>query len=1102
MIKLTESQKQAINTINENLAVNAGAGSGKTKVLVDRYINILENGNLDKYSEIESIVAITFTKKAQGEMKERIRKRVIEKIEEESKEKEYWKRIYEDLEMANISTIHAFCSKILSENPIESSVQPKFKILEEYEKKKFIEEILSDIFTIQVEKDNQIYNFLEYFTPFSIEESMHKDNIIQTLKRIYLDIRTTGKNINYIEDLTLKNIENLEVDFSNLDAIKEKVLYLIENSRKNSKLAKLKNDEIWLELYDKQSNQIKKEDLFNLAYIKENLGKNKKLQDNIDEVKSMINNLLVMLEKLNKDIYIFTFYILKLLDKKYSEKKQKLSKLDYEDLQILTLQLFDNKNILNHYINKFKYIMIDEFQDTDNLQKSILYKLCSLNKPLDRNNLFVVGDPKQSIYRFRGADVSVFDEVSKDISNKNNDLIINLDDNFRTVNTIMKVINDFFIKLMVDKYQILNSNKSTENEIDVEILKNDEIEIPNDENKSEYHKKIEADLIAKRIKLSVDKGEYNYSDFAVLFRSMTDVSLYESALKKYNIPFSNFSGEGLLYLEQIVDIMNALKSINNNDDMISFIGFLRSSMIGVSDSTLYKHFYDYEDFIENKEKDKLEFAYSIIKRFNKLKKILRVDELLIELLKVTKFKETCLLLDDNVQKISNIEKFIDFVKRIVYEENLDLNEFINYIDDFKKYGQDIEKDNVNSLDSKGVSIMTIHKSKGLQFKVIIIPQTSKPFRNNNLDILFSKYKGLGIKHVDKNQKKSKELSFIYSNILENESIEDFEENKRILYVAMTRAEERLILGSQSLGRNYKNSFKSMIEENISTENIKYINNIDLEYEKIPRVKNFQESHLKKRDIDTNIFPLINIKNNIKKKFETLSISAYMKFKNCQRSFYYEYYKKSPVINFNNSKGNMNNTLSSIEKGVLVHRICEVYNPEIDKYNLIKKVFQEKNINITTDKINEILPYINNYIDMNDFHNKKQYNEIHFYYNILDIKLSGVIDKIIIDGNKATIIDFKTNDVKNKKHILDQYSTQMQLYTSVVKDLYKINVEKARIMLLKTGEYMDIDISEDGLNKNMDRIKKFITFVNTHNEELHYTKNTNKCIYCQYQKICK
>lgn len=1108
-MKLTDNQQRAVNTIDKNLSVNAGAGSGKTRVLVERYINILEKGDLEVGKEIDSIVAITFTKKAQREMKERIRK----VLSNRAKEREKWKRIYEGLERANISTIHGFCSKILMENPIDAEVYPDFGILEEYQKTKFITEILEDILINGSEKQKYIYNFLEYFTPFSIDESIYSENIISTLKNIYLKIRTTGMSLDEVKDKTLEVIDNIDVNIEKIDEIKKDILYLMKNSTKRSKINKLKEDDIWIEFNNNKYTEIDEQVLLKLTYIKENLGKNKKLQQDIDKVKEDINSVLKMIEKMNRDIYISAFKVLTELDKEYTLKKREINSLDFEDLQLLTLELLNKKDILDYYQNKYRYIMVDEFQDTDNLQKNILYKLCSKNKNLDRNNLFVVGDPKQSIYRFRGADLSVFDDVSRDVSKGSEELLISLDDNFRTVDTIMKVINKLFSNIMKNKYQELKPNKEFPSNIEVEILKNDDITPPDGESASEYHKKFEGDIISRRIKSLVEKGKYSYKDIAILFRSTTNVSIYEEKLKEYGIPYSNISGGGLLQTDEITDIINGLRVINNKYDYISLAGFLRSPMIGLSDETLYWLFRDNsEEVIENMldcqgddiEKKKLNKGYNVINKINKLKNILNIPSIIEKLLYETKYIETNMLLFGNTQKMANIYKFIQLSKEIQSKEKLNLSEFIDYIDDLVIYGSDSNQAEVESSEGDTVKIMTIHKSKGLQFKVVVIPETSKVFRNNNSNLLFNKENGIGIKHPNSKGKPSKELSPIYSELLSIEREEEYEENKRILYVAMTRTEEKLILGCQTAGRKYKNTFKNMIEENIPEENIKYIEDIDMEKKHIPRVRPLDKKHLDIKEINNNIFPEIKEhKDYRKKKFNSFSISQYMTFEKCKRKFYYSYYQNLPMNKFyiDNTEENNDGLISSMDKGSVIHRICELYNDNSELTDLIKHVLKEFNLPVKEDIIKDIKPYINNYVKLNDFNLSKSYKEIMFHYNIGSSNLVGVIDRINIIDGEVEIIDFKTNNTNNKRYLVSEYKSQIQLYVSVVKDIYNINVKRAGLMLLKSGEFVEIDISQEKLDNNIRNIKNFIDFINNHNDIKDYTKNNKKCDYCKYGDTC-
>lgn len=1108
---LTNNQKLAINKIDNNILVNAGAGSGKTRVLVERYINILENGDLVEGKEVESIVAITFTKKAQGEMKERIRERVKENMNENKK----WKRIYEDLEKANISTIHGFCSKILSENPIESDIYPNFDILDEYKKKKFINESIEDILFNYIENDKDIYNLLEYFTPLAIENSLFSDNLIDTIREIYLKTRTTGLDINKLEKITLDVIDKIEVDLNHIAKIKDTINYLMDNVRKNSKIYKMKQSEVWSRFNNTNYQSITSDLLEDLLYIKDNLGTNKKYQEYIDEIIEKIYILLQIIDKRNRGIYIGFFKVLYELDIKYKEKKDKVNALDFEDLQILTLKLFQNEDILNMYHNKYKYIMVDEFQDTDSLQKKILYKLCSVSKDLDRNNLFVVGDPKQSIYRFRGAELSVFDEVHNDIAKKKKERIINLDENFRTVETIMNTINQLFTNLMKGKYQKLNPNKESKSNIDVEILKNDNVEIPDGVTPSEYNRKYEADLIAKRIKQIVKDGNYNYSDITILFRSMTYSNIFEESLIEHGIPYYNLSGGGLFDTQEIKDVLNGIKSINNKHDLLSLVGFLRSPMVGISDETVYKLFNNTTNNVlenmrnisinlSNSEKIKINNAYRILNRLNKIKEVQDVYSIVKDLIDSTNYIETNMLKHNNKQIMANIYKFLDFTKNIVIKEKLNIREFINHIEDLINYTSDESQGVVDSETGNTTKLMSIHKSKGLQFKVVIIPETSKKFNLTYPRVVFDKNEGLAIKHPDRTGKPSSKLSPLYKKLHEKYKIEELEENKRILYVAMTRTEEKLIIGSQKGDKNYKESFKHMIENNILTDNVRFIEEIDVQKENITKIKTLEDMHLKKSKVDYNILPEFSQHDDYRKKdFKTFSISQYMTFKKCPRKFYLTYYRRLPSINYikTNDTKTEPSFISPVKRGEIVHRVCELYDNTKDVDSLIKDVLFEYDIDYSENILSNIQPYIENYRKIYDDSIKEYRNELEFYYNIGKAKIFGIIDRINIKKQKVEIIDFKTNKVINKEKLKNEYKSQIQLYTSAIKDIYDLEISKAGLMLLDSGEFIEINISENELIKNKEEVNKFIEFVLKNNNIEAYKPYRKKCKYCDFNNIC-
>lgn len=1101
---LTDSQKQAIRTIDKNVAVNAGAGSGKTSVLVNRYVYILENGKLEEGKEIDSILAITFTKKAAAEMKERIRKSIIEKSMEDKK----WKKIYYDMDKAHISTIHSFCSKILRENPVESNIDPNFRVMEDYEAAKLLLEVIQGYIDEEIDKNINIQEFFRYFTA-----SIY-DGIAYEIKNLYGKIRSTGIEFSKVKDMTLNTIDNIKVDTELVEEIKGIFAELISKARGNSKIRRLKDDEQWLQF--KESSSYNEDYLIGtLEYLYDFIGSTK-----TDELKqqlaSNIKKVLKIKEKQKRHIYEILLDILIEIDKRYTEEKGKLGVMDYEDLQLRVLKLFDNSAIRKKYQEKFRYIMIDEFQDTNELQKMIVYKLCSSKSALDRGNLFVVGDPKQSIYRFRGADVDVFFDVIEDIKRVSGIEPISLKVNFRTVNTVMDFVNQLFKRLMGDRYEELVPHKKSTNEIDVEILEDEELEVPQGEAPAEYLRRFESELLAKRIKELVNSGQYDYKDIAILFRATTDNDIYEQALKEYGIPFYNVDGKGFYNTQEIKDIINGLKVIDNKFDNLALAGALRSPMFGLSDKTLYWLFRYYRSNpleglkegipnVSDIENKKSKEAYEILSKLNRIKSFVKVYDLISELIDRTYYVETWMLRFGNKQAAANIFKLIEVAREFSLRETGDLEGFLRYIEDKIKIELEESQAQVESQDGNTVKIMTIHKSKGLQFKVVILPQMAKQFNLSNPNIIFDKRLGIAIKHPDSQGNLSKDVSYIYSDIVDEIKEKDEEEHKRVLYVAMTRCEERLIVCNQGTGKE-RESFRKMIIEHLQhCDKFVKIKNIDIEKEEYKPIVNIVIDDIKNIDANLAISPLIkDFKEYNSKYFNRYTITQYMTFKECKRRFYMTYYKGLPVDDlfededYQRDKG----VIDPSVKGQIIHKICENYTNGVDIEKLVKRAVEAHNITPSSIILNELDKYVKNYIQFHRDDYDRIYNEKEFYYNLEDRFIYGVIDRIHIKDNYAEIIDFKTNRVVDKTYLVNKYIPQIQLYTKAFKDIYGIEVKKAGILLLETGDFLDIDITEESLNRNIEEIKEFIKFVEGNHDIKEYEKGNKNCSYCRFKAICE
>lgn len=1084
-----DPQQVAIRTIDKDLAVNAGAGTGKTKVLTERFIHILEHANLEEGKEIESIVAITFTKKATEEMVERIRKQIREKFNSDPK----WRNYYRDMGKSNISTIHSFCGKILRDNPIDAKIDPKFEVLEDYTSFKLLNESIKE--TLENNLPNtQVYNL------FRVLGANNTDFLIEDFYKVYNKIRTVGLTFNEVKVNTLENIQKLEIEEEDINIIKETFIYLMDNLTKRSKIYKLKTDDNWIRF---NNDDYTKEELPEiLTYLYENIGTSTKEPESIQLLNDTFQKTFMAVELNNLGFYNTILDLLIAIDINYDAKKKELRGLDYDDLQIKVLNLLENKNIREKYQRKYKYIMIDEFQDTNELQKKIFYSLVPLGQKTERTNLFIVGDPKQSIYGFRGADLDVFYDVMDDIKEISNGDIITLQRNYRTVNTVLAFINNVFSQLMKDKYSSLTEYNFSDNSIDVEILEQDNIEIPIGASKANYSRHYEANLIAKRIKELVSTKKYNYGDFAILFRAKTRNHIYEEALRNYGIPFYNLGGTRYFLQQEVLDLMNAIKSISNPFDAIATIGFLRSPLIGLSDISIYwilKHrentVYNSmvqianENILDPHEAEKLKDSILLFQDLFLVKDLYGLRELVDHIISKTFMIETLLLKQGGKQSIANVHKFKSIVIEYVENEKGTTEDFVDYLEQVKL--RDESQGTVQSEDANVVKINTIHKSKGLQFPVVIIPEMSTASNSRHPNILFNKDFGIGVKLGNSRA--------LYDNIRKGLEDKDKEERERVLYVAMTRAEKMLILGH--VGRD--SGFKQLIQNLIDPKQIKIISEINIEAEGYSSVRLIDNRLININTPTAASIPLLfEMPKYNEKTIERFNVSQYLTFKDCNRRFYLDHYKRISSTEINNYDFEQEYILSGIDKGNLIHSFCEHYRLDMEIIPLVKRITKSFGLPYNEKIYDELKPYIENYLKEYREDYDKVYFEKLFYLSFNNTYINGVIDRINIKDNKATIIDYKTNKLINKEELIEHYTPQLQLYAYIVKEILGTPIDKSRIHLLENGEFVDIPVDEEDLQTNLYNIEKFIEFVLNNNDINDYRKSDKCNIYCKHKSICE
>ena len=853
-MRLTPNQQEALN-IEKHVCVTAGAGSGKTTVLVERYLKILREGS----TKPQEIVAITFTEKAAAEIKDRIIKELSAEEEgNNGEQRDSVQRFRDEMNSAHISTIHAFCSRILREFPFQAHVPANFSVLQGIDQKLLLQETLKKTLKAIATTPNhphraelthllQRYGGQQKLLDFFSTMINQRDVVTQLTRKIYNDrseaeirkdleqrIRenlmstidipefiqclnvvlqvATGKNVKTVRDLT----QQLETVYSENPNSAETPKLLkqiaVPITIKDGNIAKAAFIGAKIDITDIETeinflvSAAKKIKALPIQEKETDADKTNdpetNNEDKTDDVATDDNFLLITTRDL------LTLYTGILND--YENAKFAQGTLDFNDLQLKTRNLLcDNEEIRQELRKRHKYYMVDEFQDTNELQYELVMLLTD---KLKSANLFIVGDPKQSIYGFRGADVRVFEKTKQQIIEKDG-LNTSLTENFRSLRDTVGFVNYFFSRIMGDwsenefevQYEVLTQARQVNANGAIEILigRND------DEAANEYT------LIAQHIKNLTGKketiGEHGkhkeesphpiqYEDIAILLRSRRHLPDIEHALLEAGIPYLTTSGVGFYQRQEIYDIWNYLNFLNApTENHISLAAILRCPAFGISDAELYeislqKGTTSFWDKAQNYQEcsDYLSRAIDTLNKHIQLAHRMPVNQLIVTIVNETGMIGTLKTGIYGQQRSANYQKLLELARNFDADENKqtlpDFIEFLNIlITEEPQEGQAPIKEG-----SDAVQIMTIHASKGKQFPVVILPRLDRGGQTDR-EPFIDEALGIGFSPLNPEDRYRKTEPSIVTHMKNRASEKEIAEKKRLFYVGTTRAEDRLIL---------------------------------------------------------------------------------------------------------------------------------------------------------------------------------------------------------------------------------------------------------------------------------------------------------------------
>ncbi len=887
-IKLTDSQKRGVTITDRDLCVVAGPGSGKTRVLVERFSNLVIKHKVP----INEILTLTFTEKAANEMKERAARSFKEKGMEKERQ---------EIEFAYLSTIHGFCARLLRENAIEAGIDPQFSVMDELQAGRLKEQALEDTFRERTSEKTLKTFLIDIFwkqtDPKKSRLKSFKENLIQLHEKIRnacIPISETVNTADLTQDI-VNSYKIVECLINEIMAIcsdknltpktKEKVDHVLKKWRDSD----FKNSID--ELSRREGGFSQKDDLAlsllnKVKAIKNsiNLQVSKDVKEPLGNLRDELNNLIgLLVEDYSTSIKMVLRDFLVNFENAYLERKKTESLIDFTDLEVETIKLLENSEYIADEIKqKFKYILVDEFQDISMLQKTLIDLIRS------KGNLFIVGDAKQSIYGFRNADVEIFQNIQK---NSDLESLISLNENFRSRPQILDFINYIFNKLWPgnlankdnidsispeggsknihlvkttssppyeggDEGVVSNSLTNSLQQLKAGAKFSDkpfpsvEIIVAEGKDKAEA-RKWESMEIAKRIKEIVGKCEIkitnkglrernlSYRDFAILFRSTTDIKLYEHSLSHLDVPYYVVSGRGFFNTTEITDLINLLKVIESPLDEINLAAVLKSPFVGIDDDALYwmadyvhgnnekKFLYQALDEvcsikeIEPYSREMIIQFTQLLKEVQRIKPRTSLWGLISFILKKTEFQSKMLLFSNGKKRYANLLKLIELCKNQEDFEPLTLKAFVEIVDVYKFREIRESEAPVESEEDDVVKLITTHSAKGLEFPVVIVADTDRSNTRPPDYFVFSKDHGISFKILNPSTNEA-EVPLNYERINQETKDKELHESKRLLFVAITRAQEHLIISgginkNRAMGDSDKGNWYNYISSSLGLD---------------------------------------------------------------------------------------------------------------------------------------------------------------------------------------------------------------------------------------------------------------------------------------------
>ncbi|GIN06535.1 hypothetical protein J32TS2_22740 [Shouchella clausii] len=837
-MQFNSAQKQAIESKQPLVVVAAGAGSGKTRVLTEKIVSIIDEHFHDKGSNygapINEIAAITFTEKAAREMKERLASRMGEKAEAAGnrEEKRFWLAQQEEVETAMIATFHRFCRQLLSRYSRYAEENGELAVLDETEaamiKAELVEQLCKDRqFANEL---NQLRGGLSLFAlkrslvavHDAVREQRAGDDAISHFSPLYMwDKQINGAICEQQQQVAMivKAVKRAAKELpplSQLSKTEQKHAQSLTTLAQSLQLAANEEEAVAMmnEALPSRVQKAWQESLPSLyVFYEHNWKPFKKQWSERNQVAS------------DRGLPLLKAFVtlLQAFAKRYADLKAQRLVADFSDLQQKAYTLLQLPKVAAACQSAYTHIMVDEFQDTNQVQLQIV-------QAINPAHLFFVGDEKQSIYRFRGADVAIMNEMAKKAAEINEGELIHLQENYRTAPQIVELVNELFAHVMAP-----GGEDALPYATSYVPLKAGRKPHTNKQALAAFHqleKSNEARSFASLLQQTIADGmievegegkvrQAQWNDVAVLLPSRTNLPELEQAFAEAGIPYRVHGGVGFFEKQEVIDFLNVLNWLRRPFEDAYVVALLRSPLFGLTLSDLLT----VNDCKEEHENLAVflakEEAPSLFANHPRLQQALKqygewidlflpfaftgsVKEGLLQLFEQTGLRYAVLSDTNGIQRVGNVEKLIDLFAQL---NTTNLETLCLQMNRYIAASKNVPEAEVEQLEGEAVTIMTVHASKGLEFPVVCLPymdqkrrlDTDAVYFDQEWDIVFQ------LKLDDRDPISTP----AYFQAQEKRGKQALEEAKRLFYVALTRAKDYCLLAARDLSE--RRSWAEMVE---------------------------------------------------------------------------------------------------------------------------------------------------------------------------------------------------------------------------------------------------------------------------------------------------